>query len=101
MVSHVLIALCFLVLFIYARPRIFVALALCMGLTLCIGSCSREQPIIHYQSGVIKFPEDPVRTTDALHSKSTPDEVIKAWVSTAVGYMHWHDVVKKQHDASR
>lgn len=53
------------------------------------------QPIA-YDCPKIKLPNDPIDYTKSLNEKSTPDEVIKAWVATAQSYKGWNKTVRRQ-----
>jgi hypothetical protein len=49
----------------------------------------------------VDLPADPKSTVNLLSDKSTPDQVIKAWVATAYAYREWNIIVRKQIEASR
>lgn len=60
-------------------------------------SCSLIKPTpIAYHCPRIILPADPKPNTDKLTEKSKPNEVIKAWVSTAMAYRDWNRIVRKQ-----
>jgi hypothetical protein len=60
-------------------------------------SCTTIKPTpIAYKCPKIILPTDPVVPVHALNANSKPDDVIKAWVATAVAYRDWNRVVRKQ-----
>lgn len=64
---------------------------------LTVTSCTTSKPTpIAYDCPRILLPADPVIPIRKLTDKSKPDDVIKAWVATAVAYRDWNRVVRKQ-----
>jgi hypothetical protein len=51
---------------------------------------------ISYNCPKIELPSDPIDYTKILTDVSSPDEVIKAWVTTASGYKEWNAIVREQ-----
>lgn len=68
---------------------------------LACSSCTHKSEPIAYQCPPILLPPDPKAAVLKLTVKSSPDEVIKAWVATAVAYRDWNRIVKKQVNASK
>ena len=66
---------------------------------LSITSCSTPVKVA-YECPRIQLPADPVAPVTKLTDKSTPDEVIKAWVATATVYRNWNKTVRKQVETS-
>lgn len=65
-------------------------------ISLILYGCTTKQTSIAYDYPKIKLPADPIDYTKILTDISSPDEVIKAWVSTATGYKEWNVIVKDQ-----
>lgn len=63
-------------------------------LILFLVGCS--SPVLIPQVQAIKLPPDPVNGVAALTDKSSPDEVVRAWVATATAYRNWNRTVRKQ-----
>lgn len=71
--------------------------SLVIVLVLHLAACSTMKPVaIAYHCPKIVLPEDPIAPVDKLTDKSKPDEVMKAWVSTAIAYRDWNRVVRQQ-----
>lgn len=64
-------------------------------------SCSSVPTKIAYDCPRIVLPPDPHIPVKNLTAKSQPNDVIKAWVSTAVGCRDWANIVKKQVSSSQ
>jgi hypothetical protein len=62
---------------------------------LCVGCSAKHMPI-SYNCPKIELPSDPIDYTKILTDVSSPDEVIKAWVTTASGYKEWNAIVREQ-----
>ena len=76
------------------KLKIFLSLIAVLILTSC--SCKPQLiPIVQKLPPII-LPSDPVNYTKNLTLKSSPDEVIKAWVATAISYRNWNIIVRKQ-----
>lgn len=68
---------------------------------LILTSCSTVKPIpVAYDCPKLVLPADPITPIDKLTDKSKPDEVMKAWVSTAVAYRDWNRIVRQQVNVS-
>lgn len=66
--------------------------AICM-----ITSCSTPKPVpVSYDCPQIDLPRDPVPATRQLTVTSKPDEVMKAWVASAMAYKKWDEIVRTQ-----
>ena len=76
--------------------RSFLVLILMAALTGC---ASTPKPVA-YDCPVIALPPDPVPEVSKLTVKSTDDEIIKAWVITAIQYREWNIIVRRQIAAS-
>lgn len=63
---------------------------------LALTSCAHKVLPISYGCPPVKLPPDPVSYVDKLNYKSTPDEVVQAWVATALSYRNWHRAVRYQ-----
>lgn len=63
-----------------------------------INACST--PIFYTHSKII-LPNDPIVPISKLNDQSQPDEVIKAWVATAIAYRNWSRIVRKQIELSQ
>ena len=48
----------------------------------------------------IVLPMNPAVPLTHLNAKSTPDEVIKAWITTATLYRDWNVIVRRQVESS-
>ena len=71
--------------------------ALLVASLLLTGCASEIEPVpVAYNCPRLMLPDDPVPATIQLTDKSTPDEVIKAWVATAYAYRGWNQIVRKQ-----
>ncbi len=75
---------------------------LVLYVVMLISSCATEnKPIkIVYHVPEIKLPPIPNAATNKLSDKSTPAEIMKAWVATATAYRGWSLTVKKMIDDS-
>lgn len=73
---------------------LFKALSAIIGF-LILTSCARITPIA-YDCPIITLPTDPIVPIMLITSTSSPDEVMKAWVATAIAYRDWNRVVHKQ-----
>jgi hypothetical protein len=71
-------------------------------LLLCsmLASCSTTPTPVSYNCPVIILPPDPIPEVNKLTIKSKPNEIIKAWVATAVQYHDWNVAVHRQIEAS-
>jgi hypothetical protein len=68
---------------------------------LILTSCATTKPIpVAYKCPQLVLPPDPITPLDKLTDKSKPDEVMKAWVSTAVAYRDWNHIVRQQVNVS-
>lgn len=63
---------------------------------LQLAGCACGPKIIIEKPPEIKLPADPENTVFKLNDTSKPNEVIKAWVVTAVACRDWSKTVKKQ-----
>lgn len=63
---------------------------------ICTSCSSVKTTPVSYQCPQIKLPADPVPATRHLTARSKPNEVIKAWVATALAYREWDIIVRKQ-----
>lgn len=61
-----------------------------------VGCANTKRSVITIHPQPIKLPSDPVNYVSRLNDKSSPDEVVKAWVSTATAYRNWNRIVRKQ-----
>lgn len=62
-----------------------------------VAGCSTQKPLpVVYDLPTIKLPAAPPEFTQGLNDKSTPDEVVKAWVASSVAYKSWMIAVKRQ-----
>ena len=59
-------------------------------------SCSTVRTPVTLDCPQLVLPADPVSPLSKISDKSTPDEVMKAWVSTAILYRDWNRIVRKQ-----
>lgn len=64
-------------------------------------SCTTPPPNIAYECPEIILPHDPFVPIGSLTDKSKPDEVMKAWVATAIAYRDWNRIVRQQIDMSK
>lgn len=60
----------------------------------------KPTPIV-YKCPKIILPKDPISPVDKLNQNSKPNEVIKAWVITAIEYKNWNRIVRKQIEESQ
>jgi hypothetical protein len=51
---------------------------------------------IAYQCPIIILPADPIPEIKKINKKSRNDQVVKAWVATAIQYKNWNEEVRKQ-----
>lgn len=65
-------------------------------LCLLLDGCGSKHMPLAYHCSKIELPNDPIDYTKMLTEFSTPDEVMKAWVTTAIGYKEWNTIVKEQ-----
>jgi hypothetical protein len=61
-----------------------------------LAGCSTQPIKLAYQCPGIELPPDPSAPVTKLNEQSQPDEIVKAWVATAVGYRDWNIIVRKQ-----
>ena len=73
---------------------------LCVPLVLVLCACAQRPIPIAYECPKLQLPADPVAPVRTLTPQSSADEVIKAWVATAVAYETWNVVVRKQVNSS-
>lgn len=73
---------------------------LILVVTLWLQACSFNRPVA-YKCPAIIFPADPIPAVYKISRKSSPDEVMKAWVSTAVAYKRWNQIARKQVQSSK
>lgn len=76
-------------------------LSLLLMLCLLVTACMKSQPPVTYQCPRVVLPDDPKNNLATLTEESTPDQVIKAWVATAVAYRNWNHAVREQVQDSR
>ena len=69
-------------------------------LVLCLPTCAMKPTPIAYQTPHIMLPPDPIPATANLNPKSSPDQVVKAWVATATAYKKWCSIVREQISSS-
>lgn len=65
-------------------------------ITILLSACATKPVQIAYNCPTLMLPPDPVPFTRSLTGKSPPDEVVKAWVATAIAYRDWDRVVRLQ-----
>ena len=69
---------------------------------LILISCSTGKPaLVSYKCPAIVLPDDPVEYVSTLNAKSEPNEVMQAWVATALSYRNWNRTVREQVANSR
>lgn len=62
-----------------------------------LSGCFNKNPVpIAYNCPKIVLPKSPLPIIYTLKKSATPDEIIKAWVTTTIQYKAWHDTVVKQ-----
>ena len=72
-----------------------------MGFLILI-SCSTGKPaLVSYDCPAVVLPDDPTEYVSTLTEKSEPNEVIQAWVATALSYRNWNRAVRLQVANSR
>ncbi len=72
-----------------------VLVALVVSCLVC--GCTHDNPVkVVYDIPELSLPPDPIPYTNTLTSKSTPDQVMKAWVATAMQYRGWNQAVRKE-----
>ena len=71
-------------------------LFLLLILAFILPACSSGAAPIAYQCPTIVLPPDPKNPASKLGPQASPDEVIKAWVATAVAYYEWNKIVRAQ-----
>lgn len=78
-----------------------IPICLTMAIFNCV-SCTTQKPIkVVYDCPKIILPSAPIPPIKQLKNDSPPDEVIKAWVATAIVYRDWQSIVRRQVDASQ
>ena len=73
---------------------IILIIAICVCVVVMSG-CS-SQPYLSENYPELIIPPDPKPPINNLTRKSTPDQVVKAWVATAILYKDWNVTVRKQ-----
>ena len=64
---------------------------------LVIASCTTGKPeLVSYHCPTITLPDDPPSYTGKLNYESEPNEVMQAWVATALAYRNWDRAVREQ-----
>ena len=63
-------------------------------------ACTSVKPVA-FKCPRIILPADPVPATRKLTPKSTPDQVVKAWVATSYLYQGWNKTVRQQVENSK
>lgn len=84
----------------YSTPQTILRYVVLLSTVFCVTSCSppRAQPV-YYNVPFIQVPPDPPSHMDAITDKSPPEDVMKAWIATAVSERGWRRTVRKQIDA--
>jgi len=73
-----------------------------LAVILLISGCATEKPVqIMYNCPAIELPVDPEVPVKKLKKTSTPDQVVKAWVATAVAYREWNKNVRAEVNSLR
>lgn len=69
---------------------------------LLLVACASNKVIpIAYNCPRVTLPPDPIPATKTLNAKSTPGDVMKAWVATAYAYRGWNMAVRRQVETSK
>ncbi len=68
---------------------------------LFLEACGTKTIPLSYNCPTIQLPIDPIPFTRSLTLTSQPDEVIKAWVATAMEYKGWDETVRKEIQESK
>lgn len=74
--------------------------ALVIVLGLSFSACTPKITPVAYNCPKIQLPADPIAPANKLTDKSQPDEVMKAWVVTAIAYRDWNRAVRRQIESS-
>lgn len=68
---------------------------------VAISACAQQPVPIAYHCPRIVLPSDPALPVKNLNANSKPNDVMKAWVATAVGLRTWNKIVRQQINASQ
>lgn len=69
---------------------------LCGIISICtLTSCAHVTPVA-FECPRLILPKDPIVPIHQITSASKSNEVIKAWVATAIAYRDWNIIVRKQ-----
>jgi len=64
---------------------------------LIITSCTTGKPeLVSYHCPTVVLPDDPQEYVSSLNYKSQPNDVVQAWVATALSYRNWNRAVREQ-----
>ena len=73
---------------------------LIVAVALLAGCATKPKPVA-YHCPRLQLPPDPTIYVLKLNKKSTPNEVVQAWVATTLAYRNWNKAVRQQVEFSR